>query len=117
MSRVCTRLLVAVFVVLLQGGVVAAEVALPPLARVTERDSSGATWQQSGELGGSVVTAVAEVRAAMAGAGWRLDKRIVLGRGVAPSELMLWVCGKRRVLFMVWEREAGTCGFAWGEER
>ncbi|HPB09712.1 MAG TPA: hypothetical protein PLT74_00515 [Kiritimatiellia bacterium] len=92
-------------------------VALPALARVTADEPSGETWRQVGELGGSVATARGECAAALAAAGWRLDKTIVLGRSPARSELMLWIRGTRRVLFMVWEKEAGTCGFAWGEER
>lgn len=92
-------------------------VALPALARVTADEPSGETWRQVGELGGSVATARGECAAALAAAGWRLDKTIVLGRSPARSELMLWIRGSRRVLFMVWEKEAGTCGFAWGEER
>ena len=95
----------------------AAAVALPALARVRTADPSDGTWRQSGELGGSVAAAGAECRMALAAAGWRLDKTIVLGRAPVRSELMVWVCRNRRILFMVWEKEAGTCGFAWGEER
>jgi len=92
-------------------------VALPPLARARPAGPQDGTWRQSGELGGSVAAAGAECRMALAAAGWRLDKTIVLGRAPVRSELMVWVCRNRRILFMVWEKEAGTCGFAWGEER
>jgi hypothetical protein len=92
-------------------------VPLPPLARVGADDASGETWRQTGEIGGSVAAARGEFRAALGAAGWRLDKTIVLGRGIARSELMVWVRNKRRILFMVWDKEAGTCGFAWGEEK
>ena len=90
---------------------------LPPLARVATADVSGKTWRQAGELGGSVVAARADFWTALSAAGWTLDKTIVLGRAHAVSELMVWTRRRRRVLLMVWEKEAGTCGFAWGEER
>jgi hypothetical protein len=84
---------------------------------VTADEPSGETWRQVGELGGSVATVRGECAAALAAVGWRLDKMIALGRPPARSELTLWIRGTRRILFMVWEKEAGTCGFAWGEER
>jgi hypothetical protein len=106
-----------------QGGwrvVAAAEqppaVPLPALARVHATDRSGETWRQTGELGGSVAAARREFVMALGAAGWALDKTIALGRSPARSELMVWTRQKRRILFMVWEKEAGTCGFAWGEE-
>ena len=92
-------------------------VPLPPLARVSSVDAAGQAWQQSGEIGGSVASATAELSAALGAGGWSLSKRIAMGKGIERSELMIWVRQKRRILFMVWEKEAGTCGFAWGEER
>ena len=99
------------------GFAVSPAVALPALVRVQTNDASGETWRQSGEIGGTVVVAGGEFRMALVAAGWRLDKTIVLGRHTSRSELMLWVRQKRRILFMVWEKEAGMCGFAWGEEQ
>ena len=90
---------------------------LPPLAKVTSGDSSGQSWRQAGELGGSVEGAVGEFRMALGSAGWSLDKAVTMGRGPKRSELMIWTRQKSRVLFMVWEKETGTCGFAWGEEQ
>jgi hypothetical protein len=92
-------------------------VPLPPLARVSADDDSGTTWQQSGELGGSVASMRGAFMAALSAGGWALNKTIVLGRGGSRSELMVWVRNKRRILFMVWEKQAGVCGFAWGEEK
>ena len=117
MERVCAIVLLLAYAAAMPVRAAAPAVALPPLARVTASDDSGATWRQNGELGGAVVTAAAEIRASMAAAGWRLDKRIALRRTPASSELMLWICGNQRILFMVWEIRAGLCGFAWGEER
>jgi len=90
---------------------------LPPLARVEYADASGATWQQSGSLGGSVASAGAELRMALATQGWRLDKTIVLKNLPSRSELMLWIRRERRIIMMLWETGAGSCGFAWGEEK
>ena len=95
----------------------ALEVPLPPLARVSLADCSGKTWRQAGEIGGSVASASGELAMALGSGGWSLSKTIVLGRSSARSELMIWTRQKRRILFMIWEKEAGTCGFAWGEER
>ena len=92
-------------------------VPLPALARVTSADPTGRTWQQAGEIGGTVAALRGEFVMTLGAAGWALDKTIVLGRSSAKSELMIWTRQKRRILFMVWEKEAGTCGFAWGEER
>ena len=92
-------------------------VPLPSLAQVSSYDRSGKTWQQSGEIGGTVASATGEFAMALGAGGWSLSKRIVLGRSVDRSELMIWTRQKCRILFMVWEKEAGTCGFAWGEER
>lgn len=94
-----------------------AGVPLPPLARVSPVGEAGPTWQQTGELGGSVASASAELTAALGAGGWSLNKRIAVGRGTGRSELMIWVRRGRRILCMVWEKEAGTCGFAWGEEK
>ncbi len=89
---------------------------LPPLARVVATDTSGVTWQQSGEMGGAMVKAREQVVKTLVADGWRLDNSVVLGRPLVKSEIMIWVRRGRRVLFKVWEKEAGTCGFAWGEE-
>ena len=67
--------------------------------------------------GGTVAALRGEFVMTLGAAGWALDKTIVLGRSSAKSELMIWTRQKRRILFMVWEKEAGTCGFAWGEEK
>lgn len=93
------------------------KVPLPPLAEVLSTDSSGQTWQQSGQMGGSVEGVRNELAMTLGAAGWALNKTIVLGRLSARSELMIWTRRKQRMLLMVWEKETGTCGFAWGEER
>ena len=90
---------------------------LPPLAKVASTDSSGQTWQQSGQMSGTVEGAHKEFAMAFGAAGWALNKTIALGRLSARSELMIWTRGKQRILLMLWEKETGTCGFAWGEER
>ena len=95
----------------------ALDVPLPPLARVSAADRSGQTWQQAGEIGGTVASASGELAMALGVGGWSLNKTILLGRSSTRSELMIWTRQKRRILFMVWEKEAGTCGFAWGEEK
>jgi hypothetical protein len=93
------------------------ELPLPPLAEVKASDRSGETWQQSGQMSGSVADVHKEFAMALGAAGWALNKTISLGRTSARSELMIWTRKKQRVLLMVWEKEAGTCGFAWGEEK
>ena len=92
-------------------------VPLPPLATVKATDASGKTWRQSGEMSGSVEGARREFAMALGAAGWALDKAIVLGQGSTKSELMIWTCRKHRILFMVWEKEPGVSGFAWGQEK
>ena len=93
------------------------ELPLPPLAEVLSSDSSGQAWRQSGQMGGSVEGVRKELAMALGAAGWALNKTIALGRLSARSELMIWTRRRQRVLLMVWEKETGTCGFAWGEER
>ncbi len=93
------------------------KVPLPPLAEVLSTDCSGQTWQQSGQMGGTVEGVRNELAMTLGTAGWVLDKTIALGRLAARSELMIWTRRKQRMLLMVWEKETGTCGFAWGEER
>ena len=100
-----------------EGAKTTLSVPLPALAKVTSTDASGQTWQQTGEIGGTVAAVRGEFVMALCSAGWVLNKTIVLGRSSAESELMIWTGQKRRILFKVWEKEAGTCGFAWGEER
>lgn len=92
-------------------------VPLPPLARASALSAGGERWRQTGEVGGALPAARGEVLRALGAAGWALNKTIVMGREPARSELMVWSSGRRRILFMVWEKETGTCGFAWGEER
>lgn len=91
-------------------------VPLPPLAVVRSEDLTGKTWQQSGELRGTVEGASLEFRQALASCGWRLEKAIAMGRLAGRSTLL--VCSRRqqRILLMVWEKEVGKCGFAWGRE-
>lgn len=93
-----------------------AAVPLPPLAAVTFTDASGQTWQQGGEIGGSLEAALREFAAALGAAGWGLDKTIMLGRLSARSGITVWTRRRQRVLLMLWEKEAGTCGFSWGVE-
>ncbi len=120
MNRLVTVLLAAAAAAgALRGAERAAPLAvpLPPLARVTASGADGLGWRQSGEVGGSVASARGDFVMALGAQGWTLNKTIVLGRAPHGSELMIWSLRKRRILFMVWEIEAGTCGFAWGEEK
>ena len=93
------------------------KVPLPPLAAVLSADRTGQTWQQSGQMSGTVEGVHKEFAMTLGAAGWALNKTIALGRSTARSELMIWTCRKQRILLMVWEKEAGTCGFAWGEDK
>lgn len=93
------------------------DVPLPALARVVSSGPGGVMWQQTGELSGSVASARGEFAMALGARGWALSRTMVMGRAPAGSELMVWTLRKRRILVMVWEKEAGSCGFAWGEER
>jgi len=93
------------------------KVPLPPFAEVQSNDGSGQTWQQSGQIRGTVEVARKELAMTLGKAGWSLSKTIALGQLSARSELMVWTRRKQRILLMVWEKETGTCGFAWGEER
>ncbi len=95
---------------------VAAEVPLPPLAEVVSTDASGQTWQQSGEIGGSLEAVLQEFAVSLRVAGWGLDKTIMMGRLSARSGLTVWNRRRQRVLLMLWEKEAGKCGFALGRE-
>ncbi len=90
---------------------------LPPLAQVTSTDRSGQTWQQCGEMSGTVEGASKDFCQAFRADGWQVSKRITLGRLTGRSELLVLAKLKHRVLFMVWEKEVGTCGFAWGKEK
>ena len=92
-------------------------VPLPALATVVANDLSGKTWQQSGTLGGSLEVACGDIRQSLRAGGWKMDKVIALGEGAHRSELTLWLRRNHRILVMVWEKEAGLCGFSWGEER
>jgi hypothetical protein len=88
-------------------------VPLPPLAEAGTGGAAGKTWQQAGTIEGSLETVRGDFECSLRGAGWRRDKVIGLGR----SELTTWERGRRRMLMMVWEKEAGRCGFTWGEEK
>jgi hypothetical protein len=95
----------------------ALKVPLPPFAEVLSTDNTGQTWQQSGRMRGTVEGVRKEFAMTLCKAGWSLNKTIALGQSAARSELMIWTRRKQRILVMVWEKETGTCGFAWGEER
>ncbi len=118
MNRVCSALLRLTGLALCLAVLAArsALVPLPPLARVTASDPDGASWRQSGEISGTVAGAHGDFSAAMARAGWVLQKTIVLGRVPQHSELMMWRKNKQQVLLMIWEKRAGLCGFSWGVE-
>jgi len=92
-------------------------VPLPPLVRVSSVDAAGQTWQQSGEIGGSVEGASRAFARAFGANGWQLSKRIAMGRLKGRSQLLVLTRSQRRVLVMVWAKEAGRCGFAWGNEQ
>jgi len=89
---------------------------LPPLARVISADTRGDSWRQSGEISGSVAGVHGDFSAVMAGDGWILQKTIVLGKSPQHSELMMWKKGSTKILLMIWEKCAGSCGFSWGVE-
>ena len=92
-------------------------VPLPPLATITGNDESGATWQQTGTLPGSLAVASGDLKQALRAGGWKLEKTISLGKSGKASELMIWTSHGHRILVMVREKEAGLSGFSWGEER
>jgi hypothetical protein len=89
---------------------------LPPLAEVTRGADGEGTWRQTGRIGGSLATVRSEFAAGFSRGGWSFDKAIPLGKVTTTSEIMIWTRGSRRLLLMIWEQEAGTCGFAVGEE-
>lgn len=93
------------------------QVPLPPLAQVTATDPSGQTWRQSGEIGGSVEGAGRAFEQVFRANGWQVNKRIAMGRLKDRSQILVLTRPKRRVLVLVWAKEAGLCGFAWGEEQ
>lgn len=89
---------------------------LPPLAEVTRDADAEGTWRQTGRISGSLAVVRREFAACFSRGGWNFDKAIPLGRVTATSEITIWTRGSRRLLLMIWEKEAGTCGFAVGEE-
>ena len=91
-------------------------VPLPPLAKPEGRLVSSKTWKQSGTIDGSIETARRDFECSLRDAHWKRDQTIAMGRTGHRSELTTWVSGRRRILMMVWEKEAGVCGFAWGDE-
>lgn len=95
-------------------GAMAASVPLPPLAKVEAVDATSESWRQSGEISGTVAVAHGDFSAALAHGGWVLQKTIILGREPQRSELMMWKRGSTKILLMIWEKSAGTCGFSWG---
>ncbi len=90
---------------------------LPVLARVKGNDDTGETWQQTGTLPGALAVASHDFRLTLQSGGWTLDKTIAVGQSAKRSELMIWTTRRHRVLLMIWEIEAGLCGFSWGEEK
>jgi hypothetical protein len=90
---------------------------IPVLARVKGDDDTGKTWQQTGTLPGALEVASHDFRLALQSGGWTLDKTIAVGQSAKRSELMIWTTRRHRVLLMIWEIEAGLCGFSWGEEK
>jgi hypothetical protein len=91
-------------------------VPIPPLASITGRDDDGATWQQTGTMAGALDRVRGDFRQSMRAGGWVLDKTIAMGRAANRSELAIWTIRGHRILLMIWEKEAGLCGFSWGEE-
>jgi hypothetical protein len=92
-------------------------VPIPPLASITGQDDTGATWQQTGTMAGALDRVRGDFRQSMRTGGWVLDKTIAVGRAVNRSELAIWTIRGHRILLMIWEKEAGLCGFSWGEEK
>ena len=92
-------------------------VPIPPLASITGQDDTGATWQQTGTMAGSLDRVRGDFRQSMRAGGLVLDKTIAVGRTENRSELAIWTTRGHRILLMIWEKEAGLCGFSWGEEK
>ena len=92
-------------------------VPIPPLASITGQDDTGATWQQTGTMAGALDRVRGDFRQSMRAGGWVLDKTIAVGRTENRSELAIWTTRGHRILLMIWEKEAGLCGFSWGEEK
>jgi len=92
-------------------------VPIPPLASIMGQDDTGATWQQTGTMAGALDRVRGDFRQALRAGGWVLDKTIAVGRTENRSELAIWTTRGHRILLMIWEKEAGLCGFSWGEEK
>ena len=84
----------------------------PVLARVEGRDTSGKTWQVTGNMTGSLPVAEREFDAAFVRQGWQLDKVISLGNNA--HKLYLWRKGQNGILLMLSEEGVAKSSFAFG---
>lgn len=87
---------------------------LPPDARVTSEGIPGKGWIQSGEMSCSFMAARRQWESFMGRQGWKKqhDFRMPNKRFVT-----VWNKNKHNVTLLLWEKEIGKSGFAWGESK
>ncbi len=92
-------------------------VEFPPLARVTERDDSGTTWNVVGWQNGGLETVFDDFRLCLTRQGWAWNTVLVREQGSGKMALVVAQRGRNRLLLMLWESGPGVCGFSVGEDR
>ena len=92
----------------------ASGIELPREAVVLDRDDSGQSWQLSGTVPVSLVTARKDFEVCLNRQGWKLLHTTPTSVPGQRSELSTWVRGKSRLLLLLTESEGGKSVFCIG---
>lgn len=85
---------------------------LPREAKVVTEGVPGRGWTQSGDVSMAVMAAVRTFESSMLRQGWKKQDAFQMKNN---RFVTVWKKDKRLVTLLVWEKEIGKSGFAWGE--
>ena len=85
---------------------------LPREAKVVSEGVPGKGWTQSGDMPVAVMAAVRAFDSSMLRQGWKKQDAFQMKKN---RFVTVWKKDKRLITLLVWEKEIGKSGFAWGE--
>ena len=85
---------------------------LPREAKVVTEGVPGKGWTQSGEMSMAVMAAARAFDSSMLRQGWKKQDAFQMKK---KRFVTVWKKNKHLVTLLVWEKEIGKSGFAWGE--
>ncbi len=89
-----------------------AVVVLPKDTKVVSEGIPGMGWTQTGEMNCAYMSAVRQWDAILNHNGWKIKYSMNMAKNRTMSH---WEKSGKNITLLVWEKEIGKSGFAWGE--